>query len=434
MGSHAPLDATLDGQPPACTPAHRSWRTGPGRAALSLLPALLALAALLPLPARAQPAPAEAATAPQPPAPVTASQRATARQVAQAGVPLSDLAPDAPARYTVRPGDTLWAIAGLYLRTPWRWPELWGMNLADIRNPHRIYPGQQLELVREGDRARLRTAAAAGSASASTDPITTVQVVPRVRSEPLTGLGLPTLKPELIEPFLAEPMVVAEGALANAAQILAARDQRVLLTVGDRAYARGPAGSPLTEPATGARGDADWVVVRPGRALRDPLTGQSLGQEVQTLGRARVVRGESPQAQPPVPASLDILAAKMEIRPGDRLLPLPQRQFVNYAPRAPEAPVPGAAIAALQGEAVGVAGVHQVVAINRGTADGLASGHVLAVLTKGTQAGRGTQAVQLPEEADGLVMVFRTFERVAYALVLESRQGVRVGDRLVSPR
>ena len=391
-----------------------------------ILSHLFSLAALLLLTAWAQLSPAEAA------APVTASQRAAARQVAQAGVPLADLAPDAPARYTVRPGDTLWAIAGLYLRTPWRWPELWGMNLADIRNPHRIYPGQQLELVRDGDRARLRTGSA--GPAASEDPIPTVQLAPRVRSEPLTGLGLPTLKPELIEPFLAEPLVVAEGALASAPQILAARDQRVLLSRGDRAYARGPAGAPLADPASAIPGEADWVVVRPSRALRDPLTGQPLGQEVQTVGRARVVRGESPQAQPPVPASLDILAARMELRPGDRLLPLPARQFVNYAPRAPESPVPGAAVAALQGEAVGVAGLHQVVAINRGTADGLASGHVLVVLTKGRLVGRGAQAMQLPEEPDGLVMVFRTFERVAYALVLESRQGVRVGDRLVSPR
>ncbi len=424
MGSHAH------------TPPHASCRSADHPLRSPRLPPLLhgvlLAAALLPLQAGAQ-APATelgaVVTAPVTDTPVTAAQRATARQVAQTGVPLSDLAPDAPPRYTVRPGDTLWAIAGLYLRTPWRWPELWGMNLADIRNPHRIFPGQQLELVRDGDRARLRVAEAGASARAA--PIPTVQLSPRVRSEPLTGLGLPTLKPELIEPFLAEPLVVPEGALARAPQILAARDQRVLLSLGDRAYARGPAGAPLAEPAGG---NADWWVVRAGRPLRDPVSGQSLGQEVQTLGRARLIRGESPQAQPPVPASLDILSARMELRPGDRLLPLPQREFVDYVPRAPEVPVDGAAIAALQGEAVGVAGLHQVVAINRGAGDGLASGHVLAVMTQGARVGRSDNALQLPEEPDGLVMVFRTFERVAYALVLESRRGVRVGDRLVAPR
>ena len=178
--------------------------------------------------------------------------------------------------------------------------------------------------------------------------------------------------------------------------------------------------------------------VRAGRSLRDPVSGQSLGQEVQTLGRARVIRGESPQAQPPVPASLDILSAKQELRAGDQLLPVPPRQFVSYAPRAPETVVESGAIVSIYGSAVGMAGQNQVVAINKGTADGIASGHVLAIMKRGAVVTDRTEGrkenLKLPDERNGLLMVFRTFEKVSYALILQTSDGVRVGDRLANPR
>lgn len=366
--------------------------------------------------------------------PVTPAQKAQAQQVAQAGVPLADLAPGAPERYTVKRGDTLWAIAGLFLQSPWRWPQLWGMNMGEIANPHLIYPGQQLELVREGDRARLRVAGRPEGGGAPGEP-PTVKVQPRVRGEALPDLALPTLRPNLIEPFLADPLVVSEAELAQAPRLVAASDSRVLLTRGDRAYARGPQGAPLAGPEA----TRDWVVVRNPRPLRDPATGRALGLEVQTVGRARLLRGESAQAQPPVPASLDILSARQELRAGDRLMPLPPRQFVSYAPRAPEVPVSGAQVLAIYGDTVATVGQNQVVALNKGSVDGLASGHVLAILQEGRRitdtSGEGrAQALQLPEERNGLLMVFRTFEHVAYALVLETRQGVKVGDRLIAPR
>ena len=385
--------------------------------------------------------------------PVTPAQRAQARQVAQAGVPLADLTPGAPERYTVQRGDTLWAIAGLYLRSPWRWPQLWGMNMAEITNPHRIFPGQVLELVREGGLARLRLAGR--SPGAESEP-TTVKLEPRVRGEALPDLALPTLRPGLIEPFLADPLVVSEAELARAPRLVAASDSRVLLTRGDRAYARGPQGAPLVGPegsgdahARAAAAEAagspvnasvrDWVVVRSPRPLHDPVTGQVLGVEVQTVGRARLLRGESAQAQPPVPASMDIVAAKQELRAGDRLLPAPARQFVSYAPRAPEVPITGAQVLAIYGDTVATVGQNQVVALNKGTDDGLASGHVLAILQEGRRitdtSGEGRpQTMQLPAERNGLLMVFRSFAQVSYALVLETRQGVKVGDRLVAPR
>ena len=112
--------------------------------------------------------------------PVTPQQRGTAQQVAQNGVPLSELAPNAPDSHTVKRGDTLWDISKLFLKSPWRWPELWGMNMDQIRNPHLIYPGQVLVLDKSGGRARLRVA--------QEGPDGTVKLSPRVRSESLQGI------------------------------------------------------------------------------------------------------------------------------------------------------------------------------------------------------------------------------------------------------
>ncbi|TFY97867.1 LysM peptidoglycan-binding domain-containing protein [Ramlibacter rhizophilus] len=373
--------------------------------------------------------------------PITPAQRATAQQVAQAGVPLSELAPNAPDSHTVKRGDTLWGISALFLRTPWRWPELWGMNMDQVRNPHLIYPGQRLVLEKVDGRARLRLAQPSNDA-----PIETVRVSPRTRVQPLPDLALPTLQPHLIEPFLAEPLIVEEGVLERAPRIVAAPDTRVLITQGDRAYARGLPEAPLREAASAA-GDA-YRIFRSARPLLDPVTRAVLGYEAQYVARAVLVRGESQEAVRtadgetrtlPVPASLDVVSAREEIRVGDRLLPEPPRELVSYVPRAPQQPLQGAAVVSMYGNAVGVAGQNQIVTLNKGRADGLEPGHVLAILKEGRRvldrAQNGDrEQIKLPDERNGLLMVFRSFDRLSYALVLETSEGVKVGDRLVSPR
>ncbi|WBY00143.1 LysM domain-containing protein [Ramlibacter tataouinensis] len=374
--------------------------------------------------------------------PVTPGQRATAQQVAQSGVPLSELAPNAPDRYTVKRGDTLWDLAKLYLTSPWRWPELWGMNLEDVRNPHRIYPGQQLVLERDGERARLRLQQARGGADAP--PTETVRVSPRVRVESLADSSLPTLQPHLIEPFLAEPVIVEEGVLERAPRIVASPENRVLITRGDRVYARGSAESPLLVKTRGGDG---YRVFRNAVALRDPVTRAVLGYEAQYLGSALLVRGEDKASVPdgggdsrelPVAATLDIVSARSEMRVGDRLLPEPGRQLVSYTPRAPEGKIEGLVVS-MYGDSVALAGQNQVVLINKGTADGLAPGHVLAIQRTGarfvdrSQPGERTE-IKLPNERNGLMMVFRPFERLSYALILDTGEGVKVGDRIVNPR
>lgn len=370
--------------------------------------------------------------------PITPGQRSTATQVAQAGVPLSDLAPNAPDNYTVKSGDTLWAISRLFLKSPWRWPELWGMNMTQIRNPHLIYPGQLLVLEKRDGRAMLRLA---GEGTPGDPP--TVKVSPRTRYATLADSALPTLNTNLIEPFLAEPIVVDAVGLSQAPRIVAAQEERVLLTRGDRAYARGPANAPLLDAPGQPR---DFRVFRDATPLKDPSTGEVLGYEAQYLGKAQLVRSESVQSSSDkdsadgkdiVPATIDITLSKEEMRVGDRMLPEPPRQLRNYTPHAPATPMEGR-IVSVYGSAVVNAAQNQVVAINRGTRDGVDVGTVMAILKDGprmldTTNGERTR-IKLPNERTGLLMVFRTFERVSYALILDINDGVKVGDRLVSPR
>lgn len=373
--------------------------------------------------------------------PITPAQRATAQQVAQGGVALDELAPGAPDSYTVKTGDTLWGISSLFLRSPWRWPELWGMNLAEIQNPHRIFPGQELFLERDGGRARLRMGKrGAEDGNAPTD---TIRVSPRTRFETLADAALPTLASKYIEPFLSEPLIVDENGLALAPRIVATQHERVLLSRGDRAYVLG-------EPATPVLSDRNqpqfYRVFRSVVPIKDPDNGSVLGYEAKYVGRAEVKKGQSQQASVDkegketvelVPGTIEIVRVKEEMRVGDRLLPEPPRQFTNFVPRAPQTQVSGR-IVSVYGSAVANAAQNQVVLIDKGTRDGLQVGHVMAVLKDGKRVldrtGAKPEFIRLPDERNGLLMVFRPFETLSYALILEITDGVRIGDRFNSPR
>ena len=368
--------------------------------------------------------------------PVTAGQRAAAQQVASQGIPVAELAPNAPEVYVVKRGDTLWAISGLYLRKPWRWPELWGMNMQSIANPHLIFPGQTLYLDRTGGYARLRS----GMPGQPED----VRISPRTRSDSLADTALPTLQPHLIEPFLVEPQVVDADTLEKAPRIVATVDDRVLMAAGDRVYARGD----MTKPLEMAPGEPRYFgIYRNAVALKDPVTGEILGYEAQFVGKGELVRGESLEDTPNakggftseyVPATVDILSTREEVRANDRLLPTPARGFLSYVPRAPEQPVSARVVSIYGGSAFANAAQNQVVAINLGRQDGIESGHVLQLLTGGQRIKDTTDEaksmIKLPSEKNGMAMVFRTFDRVSYALILSVRNQVRVGDTLVNPR
>lgn len=372
--------------------------------------------------------------------PITPAQKATASEVAQKGVALSELADNAPERYTIKSGDTLWAISSLFLKSPWRWPELWGMNLDDIKNPHRIYPGQVLVLERSNGRATLKVA---GGAADSTDGLPTVRLSPQTRYEALPDNALTTLRSSIIEAFLAEPLILSNEEFQGAPRIVSAQEGRVLLTRGDRAYARGGVNGPLMDDQAKLK---QFRVFRTATPLKDPGTGEILGYEAIYAGKATLVRSETTSevtetdgksGSAIVPATIDIISAKEEIRVGDRLMPEPPRQLQTYTPRAPAGKVEGR-IVSVYGSAVVNAAQNQVVAINRGKLDGMEPGIVMAILKDGARVvdkqDENKPLLKLPNERNGLLMVFRTFDRLSYALILEINDAARVGDRLTNPR
>lgn len=313
-----------------------------------------------------------------------------------------------PDHHVVVRGDTLWGIAGKYLTKPWRWPEVWQMNREQIRNPHWIYPGQVIIIDKLHGTMRL-----AGSTSSGN----TVYLHPSVRVEQ-DRTAIPSIPQDVIAPFLARPLVVDSAAMLNDPRIIAAKGDRVVLARGDEAYVAG-----ITDPSV-----KSYQIFRRGIPLKDPDTGEVLAYQADYLGVAQVVR-------PGDPATVVISSFAEEINIGDRLVPAAQPILVNYVPHAPAQPIHGRVINTYA--AVGLAGRDMVVSINRGTKDGLEIGNVLAVQTKGrviTDTTNGSpHTYTLPDERDGLLFVFRLFDRVSYALVLDSKQGVEAGDVFTQP-
>jgi len=353
---------------------------------------------------------------------------------APASTPLA-IKPDAPDRYVVVPGDTLWGISQRYTDSPWRWPDLWNMNKEQIRNPHLIYPGHVIILDRE--RAQL-TIAAPGTerptgappapgvppAAAPTTGPGAVKLSPRVRAESLAKQEIPSIPPSAIEPFLSRPLAVEPDGLEKAPTIVATQADRVVLAAGNSAYVRG----------LGAAKDETWYVYRKGSALVDPDTNKTLAYEAIYLGTAQLTR-------PGEPATVLLTSAVQEVEAGDKLVAAGRAQPVNYAPRAPSAQIKGRVISIYGGLAkVGEAGPQQVISINRGKADGLEVGHVLALYNLGgtvRDASKPRNApdarIQLPDERAGLAFVFRVFDRISYALIMQITRPVAPLDVVQTP-
>ena len=357
--------------------------------------------------------------------PVTETQRSKAGQVSQAGIAPSELAANAPDAYTVKRGDTLWDISKLFLKSPWRWPELWGMNLSDIRNPHLIYPGQILYLDKSNGRARLRVGTPVGSEGGRS-----VKLSPRVRAGEYDDGAIGGVPMHLIEPFLNEAVILESDELDRAPRIIAAPEGRVLMSRGDLAYVRGDDGGKSDQ----------WRMFRQARPLLDPTTKEVLGYEAAFVGtaeylRAGEVRKGNQGVEEIVPSTYRVTSTRLEANVGDRLTPVPARDFTAYAPHPPSRPVAGQVVS-VYGEALN-AGQSQIVAINMGTKDGMERGHTLALWQAGADVIDKTDparpVVKLPDERHGLLYVFRVFNRMSYALILTSQQPVRSGDRFTQP-
>ena len=323
---------------------------------------------------------------------------------------LQDNAPD---RYIVVHGDTLWSIAGKFLKDPWRWPQMWKLNQDQIRNPHWIYPGDVIVLDRSAPQPELRLGDA-------------VKLSPRVRSEDTSRQAIPSIPPKVIEPFLSRPLVIEPDGLDHAPRIIAAQADRVYLGAGDVAYVGGIPNAPL---------DSLWQIYRPGKALVDPENQKTLGYEAIFLGDARVTATGDP-------ATLRIFAAQREIGKGDRLVAAGPLTLNSYAPHAPASSIQGRIIGTQGG--LRETGQKYVVTLNRGKSDGLEPGHVLALLRLGrtnierTRDPRwfrpdNVEATKLPDERYGLVFVFRVFDRVSYALVMSASRPVLNDDVVTTP-
>jgi hypothetical protein len=333
-----------------------------------------------------------------------------------------------PDRYIVVKGDTLWDIAARFLRDPWRWANVWNKN-DQIRNPHLIYPGDVIILTyRDGQpelgvlRNQKLTPAAYTSGGETGEIIETpppgpvVKLSPDVRSEPLPG-AIPTIKPEAIAPFLSEPLAIERRELNKAGYVTTGLDDRVALGSLSQFYARGLGDAP-----------ADYYkIFRPGKALRHPDTGEVLAYEAMFLGEAKVLETGDP-------TKLEVVRVKQEIVPGDRLLaagenpPLPY-----YYPHAPERPVAGRILSALNG--VEAFGPNTVVAISLGARDGMEAGQVLRIMR---HVGKHRDPItkrkyRLPDEQSGLLMVFRPYEKVSYALVMYAERPVHIHDAVTNP-
>ena len=347
------------------------------------------------------------------------------------------LADNAPSSYTVVRGDTLWGISGRFLKDPWRWPEVWNMNRDQVKNPHLIYPGDviRLELGADGKpRLSLDGQASIGG---------TVKLSPTVRIERLSE-AIPSIPSTAIGPFLSVPLVVDADGLDSAPKIIAMEEGRVIIGAGNLAYIDN------IDPALGTK----WQVYRRGKALSDPDPKEILGYEASYVADARVTRFGQP-------STIEIVRSREEINRGDRLSPNRETALPSFSPRAPEKLISGKIISVDRG--VAETAQYSIVVLNRGKQDGLEVGHVLVTNRTGEivstrdegvafydkdvkpnyvvpdafistiTGGRYSSEVKLPDERNGLVFVFRVFDRLSYALVLQSRRPIHIGDVVLTP-
>lgn len=338
------------------------------------------------------------------------------------------LADDAPDSHAVVPGDTLWGISGKFLKEPWRWPEVWRLNREQIRNPHLIYPGQIIVLDRSGP--TLKFGKRIGGQS---DRPLYEKRFPQVYSEP-DKVAIQSIPLRAIAPFLSEPLVVSDKEDTTAGIVVATQEGRVFTGAGDILFA-----TRITPDVK------TWNVYRKAKPLVEPVTGEILGYEAAYLGQARLsadMDAEAPSADNgraggAVPAGMVLLSAKQEIGKGDRLLPAGRPELPSYVPHAPDEDVRGRVVSIYNG--VTETGRYNVVSLSLGARDGMEIGHVLALhRNRGETEYREdnvgpAQRFRLPEQRYGLVFVFRVFERISYALVMDSKGAVTVADSVRKP-
>ena len=350
-------------------------------------------------------------------------------------IPLSSAAPD---QYTVKQGDTLWGISQLYLVQPWYWPELWYLN-PQIKNPHRIYPGDVLKLVNINGQTRLTISqrGPAGTEAENTS-VGNSQVIargngerlsPQVRSSPLPQ-AITAIPYNVIAAFMGRPSVVPSEEVAKGPHIVGFRDRHILASAGEDVYVRG-----IRDAEQGAR----YNVVHIDEELRDPESHHKLGFRGVYVGSGVVTQTGDP-------AKIRLHESALEALSGDRLFPETYEINADFVPHAPKEDIKGQIFNV--GGSVDSVGQYQVVVINRGSENGVDAGDVLAIYQHGdvvkdsfTDARsanlmnepKGGQKIKLPNERIGTVLIFKAYKHMSYALIMDSTDIVHIGDLVRNP-
>jgi len=314
------------------------------------------------------------------------------------------LAEGHPNEYVVKVGDTLWDIAGTFLRDPWFWPEIWYVN-PDIVNPHLIYPGDVLGLVYIDGQPRITNVRAS-----------TYRMSPQARVTPLTE-AVASIPYDTVAAFLSSGVVLEKDQAKNLPYMVASRGDHLIASAGNEIYVRG-----LNQDITGAR----YNVVHVGDPLRDPDDNRLIGYQGMVVGEGRLRRGGDP-------ATVALTDSNREAIAGDKLIEATVDVPLNFFPSAPSTSIDGRIISVVGG--VTQIGQYQVVVMNRGTNNGLAVGDVLTVYQAGQVVNDRIAGgnVKLPDEEAGTVMVFKAYDRISYGLVMEATQAIHILDAVRNP-
>ena len=350
---------------------------------------------------------------------------------AQAGT--CEFRPNAPDQHLVVKGDTLWDLSGTFLEHPWCWPQVWGMNKEEIRNPHWIYPGQTIYFDRVNKRLSLHPPGGGdGDADgdgqdgrAGANGVT--RMSPQLRTEGLGRDAIASISSTVIEPFTSQPLVVEADELKGAPRIVAAQEGHVFLGKDDKVYVRGD-----------LKGISSFQVFRPGNPLKDPETRKVLAYEAVYLGTVKL----NTEAKPGSDVHTFIVgSSKQEMGVGDLLMPAPPTAIRNYVPHQPDRQINARVLGIYAG--VSYAGQNMVVSVNRGSLDGLDVGAVLQLYNLGRTVedrtakkgmfGVGKAMIRLPDEQSGTMMIFRVFKHVSYGLIRQVTEPVETGDVARSP-
>ena len=319
----------------------------------------------------------------------------------------------APEQYVVQKGDTLWDLSNKFLNQPWYWPEIWYMN-PQVNNPHLIFPGDVINVFYVGGRPYLTVGDSSGVTGAE-------RLSPLMRAEAI-DVNDKIIPIQAIEQFLIRPQIVSKEELENSPHIVGARDNRLIYGAGDNVYVRGSEGFQEGEP---------FNVYRAGEEFIDPKTGEVLGYQAIHVGEGEFVKEGDV-------GTISLQRTEREVLRGDRILSLESLEADSaFYPRPPSSSVDGEVIYLF--DAISQVGTYQIVAMNVGTQDGIEKGNLVAIAQAGREvtdpfAGENEDlTVQLPDEDSGVAMVFRIFDRVSYAFILDANRPIRIGDVVRNP-